>query len=159
MTRREAGSEATALRLWLLGGFRVEAGASAIPDAAWRLRKAKSLVKVLALAPDHAMHHEQVMDLLWPDLASAHYSNVVKELLNERNVPFVPRQDNPPNVPQARPIETVWALLEQKVYENNWEAENLDALARRIKQKAKEGEGESGDTQWASLLMNLKLES
>ncbi|CAF5049781.1 unnamed protein product, partial [Rotaria magnacalcarata] len=46
--------------------------------------------------------------------------------------------DNPPNVPQARSIETVWALLERKVYENNWEAKYLDALARRIKQKAKE---------------------
>ncbi|CAF4029601.1 unnamed protein product [Rotaria magnacalcarata] len=72
------------------------------------------------------------------DLASAHYSNLVKERLHEKNVPLVARQDNPPNVPQARSIETVWALLERKVYENNWEAENLDAFARRIKQKAKE---------------------
>ncbi|CAF5178507.1 unnamed protein product, partial [Rotaria magnacalcarata] len=54
------------------------------------------------------------------------------------NVPLVARQDNPPNVPQVRSIETVWVLLKRKVYENNWEAKNLDALARRIKQKAKE---------------------
>jgi len=71
-------------------------------------------------------------------LASAHYSNIVKERLYEKNVSFVARQDNPPNVPQARPVETVWALLERKVYENNWEAKHLDALTRRIKQKAKE---------------------
>ncbi|CAM4797872.1 unnamed protein product [Rotaria magnacalcarata] len=58
--------------------------------------------------------------------------------LNEKNVPFVIREDNPPNVPQARPIETVWTLLERKVYENNWEAKNLDVLARRIKKKSKE---------------------
>ncbi|CAF5223231.1 unnamed protein product, partial [Rotaria magnacalcarata] len=56
----------------------------------------------------------------------------------EENVPLVARQDNPPNIPQARSIETVWALLKRKVYENNWKAKNLDALARRIKQKAKE---------------------
>ena len=40
---------------------------------------------------------------------------------------------------EKRPsIETVWALLERKVYENNWEAKDLDALARRIKRKVKE---------------------
>ncbi|CAF2066567.1 unnamed protein product [Rotaria magnacalcarata] len=83
-------------------------------------------------------YHHNGNYLFWPDLASAHYSNLVKERLHKKNVPFVARQDNPPNVPQARPIETVWALLERKVYENNWEAKNLDALARRIKQKAKE---------------------
>ena len=48
------------------------------------------------------------------------------------------RTDNPPNVPQARPIETFWTLLERRVYENNWEAKNLDVLARRIRQKSKE---------------------
>ena len=62
----------------------------------------------------------------------------MKERLNEKNVPFVPRPNNSPNVPQARPIETVWALLERKVYANNWEAKDLDTLARKIKQKAKE---------------------
>ncbi|CAF3754543.1 unnamed protein product [Rotaria sordida] len=41
-----------------------------------------------------------------------------EERLNEKNVPFVIRKDNPPNVPQARPIETIWALLEQKT--NLW---------------------------------------
>ncbi|CAF5200458.1 unnamed protein product, partial [Rotaria magnacalcarata] len=61
-----------------------------------------------------------------------------RERLHEENVPLVARQDNPPNIPQARSIETVWALLKRKVYENNWKAKNLDALARRIKQKAKE---------------------
>jgi len=39
---------------------------------------------------------------------------------------------------KARLIETTWALLERKVYENNLEAETLDVLTWRIKQKAKE---------------------
>ncbi|CAF2200473.1 unnamed protein product [Rotaria magnacalcarata] len=76
--------------------------------------------------------------LFWPDLASAHYSKSLQERSNEKSVPFVIREDNPPNVPQARPIETVWTLLERKVYENNWEAKNLDVLARIIKKKSKE---------------------
>jgi hypothetical protein len=41
-------------------------------------------------------------------------------------------------VPQARPIETIWAHLAQKVYENNWEAKDLSQLASRIKRKVKE---------------------
>jgi len=90
------------------------------------------------LLPFIENHHRNGNYLFWPDLASAHYSMSVRERLIEKNVPFVVRQDNPPNVPQARPIETIWTLLERKVYENNWEAKNLDLLARRIKKKSKE---------------------
>ena len=49
-----------------------------------------------------------------------------------------PRVDIPPNVPQARPIEIVWTVLERKIYENNWEAKNIDHSVKRVKQKAKE---------------------
>ena len=90
------------------------------------------------LLPFIQNYHQNENFLFWPDLASAHYSISVQERLKEKNVPFVVRKDNPPNVPQARPIETVWTLLERKIYENNWEAKNLDVLARRIKQKSKE---------------------
>ncbi len=41
-------------------------------------------------------------------------------------------------MPQARPIESIWTLLKRKVYENNWQGNDLDALARKINQKAKE---------------------
>ncbi|CAF3388174.1 unnamed protein product [Rotaria socialis] len=71
------------------------------------------------LLPFIEKYHHNGNYLFWPDLASAHYSNLVKERLQEKNAPFVARQDNPPKVPQARPIETVWALLERNVYENN----------------------------------------
>ena len=40
-------------------------------------------------------------------------------------------------MPQARPIEVIWTILERKIYENNWEANNIDHLVRRIKQKTK----------------------
>ncbi|CAF5073282.1 unnamed protein product, partial [Rotaria magnacalcarata] len=66
------------------------------------------------LFPFIEKYHHNGNYLFWPDLASAHYSNIVKERLHEKNVPLVARQDNPPNVPQARSIETVWALLERK---------------------------------------------
>jgi predicted ATPase/predicted negative regulator of RcsB-dependent stress response len=51
----------------LLGGFASEAGGAPVPDSAWRLRKAKELVKLLALADGHRLHREQAMDALWPD--------------------------------------------------------------------------------------------
>ena len=59
------------LRIELLGGFRVTAGGRAIPPEVWRRRKTAALVKLLALAPRHQLHREQVMDVLWPELAPA----------------------------------------------------------------------------------------
>ena len=56
----------------------------------------------------------------------------------EKDIPFVSHVDNPPNVPQARPIETLWTVLERKIYENNCEAKNIDHLVKRIKRKSKE---------------------
>ena len=90
------------------------------------------------LLPFIAKYHSNGNYLFWPDLAKAHYSNIVQQYLTEKNLPFVSRVDNPPNVSQARSIETVWTVLERKIHENNWEAKNIDHLAKRIKQKAKE---------------------
>src|SRR5688572_11860550 len=55
------------LRIQLLGGFKVDVGPRPIHDAEWRLRKTKNLVKLLALAPGHQLHREQLMEVLWPD--------------------------------------------------------------------------------------------
>jgi predicted ATPase len=54
-------------RIALLGGFAAEVGGAPLPESAWRLRKAKELVKLLALAHGHRLHREQAMDALWPD--------------------------------------------------------------------------------------------
>ena len=55
------------VRVQLLGGFRVSVGSRTVGEDGWRLKKAKSLLKLLALAPGHRMHREQVTDLLWPN--------------------------------------------------------------------------------------------
>jgi predicted ATPase/DNA-binding SARP family transcriptional activator len=54
------------LGIQLLGAFGVRVDGAPVPDAAWRLRRAKSLVKLLALAPERRLHREQVVELLWP---------------------------------------------------------------------------------------------
>ena len=64
----QGGRAPEALRIWLLGGFRVSVGSRSIAEEEWHLRKAGSLLKVLALAPKQRLHREQAMELLWPDL-------------------------------------------------------------------------------------------
>jgi DNA-binding SARP family transcriptional activator len=68
MGSSEGGNNAEAVRVWLLGGFRVSVGSRTIGDDRWQRRKAAALVKLLALAPGHRMHREHLMDLLWPRL-------------------------------------------------------------------------------------------
>jgi predicted ATPase/DNA-binding SARP family transcriptional activator/DNA-binding CsgD family transcriptional regulator len=77
-----AGEKPEALRIWLFGGFRVALGARAIEKDAWRLRKAAALVKLLALAPGHRLHREQVMDLLWPELGRKAAANNLRNTLH-----------------------------------------------------------------------------
>ncbi len=55
-------------RIQLLGPFTVSAGGVSVAARQWRLRKAKSLVAILALAPGQRRHREQLLDRLWPDL-------------------------------------------------------------------------------------------
>ncbi len=55
--------------LTLLGGFSAEVDDRVIPDEQWRHRRAAQLVKILALAPNHRLTGEQLVDLMWPDLS------------------------------------------------------------------------------------------
>ncbi len=54
--------------LALLGGFSVWLGEHEVPEGAFEKRKARHLLKVLALQPGHRLHREQALDLLWPEL-------------------------------------------------------------------------------------------
>ena len=73
--------EPETVRAWLLGGFWVSVGSQIIERDQWRLRKAAGLVKLLAIAPSHRLHREQVMDLLWPDLGRKAASNNLRRVL------------------------------------------------------------------------------
>jgi predicted ATPase/DNA-binding SARP family transcriptional activator/DNA-binding CsgD family transcriptional regulator len=87
--RRPTGSAGTetsrkpeAIRIKLLGGFRVWVGSRIIEEDQWHLRKARSLVKLLALSPGHRLHREKVMDLLWPALGKEAASNNLRRVLH-----------------------------------------------------------------------------
>jgi DNA-binding SARP family transcriptional activator len=74
------------LSIRLLGGFAITAGDRPVPEGAWRLRRGKSLVKLLALAPDRHLHREQVAETLWPERDPESAAN------NLRQVIFVARR-------------------------------------------------------------------
>ena len=84
MTRSKAstGEDREAVRIWLLGTFRVSVADRTIEEGSWRLRKAANLVKQLALASGHRLHREQAMDLLWPDLGRRAASNNLRRVLH-----------------------------------------------------------------------------
>jgi DNA-binding SARP family transcriptional activator len=60
--------ETRGLRLRLLGGFAAWVDGRPVDDRAWRRRKVSRLVKLLALAPGHRLHREQVECRLWSTL-------------------------------------------------------------------------------------------
>ena len=64
-----------AVQIRLFGAFAVSVGGEVVPEGAWRLRKAKSLVKLLALAPERRVHREQATELLWPERARVAAAN------------------------------------------------------------------------------------
>ena len=64
---REAGSRG--LRLRLMGGFAAWVDGEPVDPGPWRRRKVSRIVKLLALAPEHRLHRDQVEFLLWPRLA------------------------------------------------------------------------------------------
>ena len=70
-------------------------------------------------------YHSDNNYMFWPDLASSHYAKTVLNYLRAKNVNFVKKDQNPPNVPECRPIENFWGILKGKVYKNNWQAQNL----------------------------------
>ncbi len=64
----DAHDDVAPLCIALLGAFRVQVGTRLVAEPAWGPRKARSLVKLLALAPGHRLHRDQALETLWPAL-------------------------------------------------------------------------------------------
>jgi predicted ATPase/DNA-binding SARP family transcriptional activator/DNA-binding CsgD family transcriptional regulator len=71
-----------AVRVRLLGGFRISVGSRSVEEDAWRLRKAAGLIKLLALAPRHRLPRGRVTELLWPDSPAKTASNTLRGALH-----------------------------------------------------------------------------
>ena len=74
------------------------------------------------LVPFLQQYHEDGDYVFLPDLASSYYAKDTVSQLRDQNINFVRKQDNPPNVPQLRPIEKFWGILKSKVYNSGWTA-------------------------------------
>ncbi len=60
-------STVTPLTVYTLGRFAVYRGDELLDDSAWKRRKAKTLFKLLLLAPQRQLLKDQALDWLWPD--------------------------------------------------------------------------------------------
>ena len=68
--------------LRLLGGFEAAVDGVIVAESAWRLKKARELVKLLALATGHRLHREQAMDVLWPERDPAAAANNLHQVVH-----------------------------------------------------------------------------
>lgn len=83
-----------------------------------------------------AEKHKNKKISFWPDLASSPSLAEMSRL----NIPFVPKDQNPPNLPQLRPIEDFWANLKRKVYSNSYRPKTLKNLKDKIKWELKKSQ-------------------
>lgn len=75
--------------------------------------------------------------IFWPDLASSHYANSTLEELKTMGVELVPKELNPPNCPQLRPIEKYWAICKRNMFNQGGVAEDLKEFKKKWTRAAK----------------------
>lgn len=88
----------------------------------------KCLKKVLI--PFIKKYHQDNNYIFWPDKASSHYAKKTSEFLHNNKIAFVPKERNPTNLPQCRPVEDFFGYLASIVYKHGWRAKNHDQLER-----------------------------
>ena len=114
------------------------------------------LPKVKDFINEHYCNDEVIF---WPDLASAHYAKETLAVMNDLSIPFVPKENNPPNCPQLRPIENFWAILKRKVYAGGYVPANIDALQQKIERTIKSIEIEVFEALFANLPKKIRKAS
>ncbi|CAF4694248.1 unnamed protein product [Rotaria socialis] len=88
------------------------------------------------LMPFLNSYHNIEKVLFWPDL--------------------VPKEKYPQNCHQARPIETIGQILEEKVYGGGCEAKTIDQLKRRIQRQLKRIDMKSVQAMFSSIRKQLR---
>jgi predicted ATPase/DNA-binding SARP family transcriptional activator/DNA-binding CsgD family transcriptional regulator/transcriptional regulator with XRE-family HTH domain len=76
-----AGAGSDVVRVAMLGGFRVDVGGCPVLGT-WRLRKSKTLVKLLALADGHGVHRDVLAEVLWPGMEAVVAVNNLHQVLH-----------------------------------------------------------------------------
>lgn len=94
--------------------------------------------------------------LFWPDLATAHYAKRTIEWYIVKNVNFVPKELNPPNVPELRPVERYWALVKQKLQKGREQVKTLEEFKSKWNKYSKQVTQETIITLMASVPEKVK---
>ena len=123
----------TGVGIRLLGGFEATVGGRLVAADAWRLRKARTLVKLLVLADGHRMHRESLVALLWPDRDTASGINNLHQAL------YVARRVLAPGSGVLFPLREDVVLLSDSVMP--WlDVEAFGAACRRARQTRAPGD-------------------
>jgi predicted ATPase/DNA-binding SARP family transcriptional activator len=111
-----------------LGSFSVWAGGEKIDNEPWRSRRARSLVKLLALAEGHRMHRDQAAEMLWPDADRAASANNFHQTL------FTARQALEPGKAVCLRLEDGFISLSDGSGQPPWvDVEQFEAAAQAAK--------------------------
>lgn len=106
---------------------------------------------VRRLIPFIKEHHKIENVIFWPDLATIHYANNVKCEI-PKNLNLVLKDENPPNVPHLRPIETFWALC-KKAY---FKLQKIPDTIRKFRFQWKKISTEVAKSSGEALMKNMK---
>ncbi len=115
----------------MLGDFSVWLGPRPVAEAAFTRRKARSLLKLLALQPGHSLHRDQAMDLLWPNLAPRAAASQLYKAIHHVRQAFA-------TTSPSLPVEEILALRDETLTLDapggvHTDAEAFEALAQEAR--------------------------
>jgi DNA-binding SARP family transcriptional activator len=120
------------------------------PVSDWQRRSAKALTKLLATCPEHALHREQIVELLWPGIEMASALNSLGKALHAIRHALEP--DLPPRGSSAylRTKDSMVALAMEHVL---IDADRFQELAQQALQAGDVGACESALAAYAGELL------
>lgn len=110
-------------------------GSRGIEASRWRVKKAATLVKLLAIAPGHRLHREQVTNVLWPHLGTKSASNNLYRVLHSTRALLEAAPADAPFRHPALQGDTL-ALCPDGLLWTDVEAFEEAAIARRSREPA-----------------------
>lgn len=121
------------LQVRLFGGFCVERTDAGRAVSAWHRRSAKTLTKLLAVHPAHALHREQVIDTLWPGVDAESALNSFGKALHAARRALEPELPRRQSSAYLRLADAVLILNTEQVVVDADQFEQLaeDAIRRR----------------------------
>ena len=131
--RRSEPNGIAPLHVRLLGGFCIERSDVGQAVSDWPRRSAKTLIKLLAIQPGHALHREQVIDVLWPKVNAESALNSLGKALHVARRALQPGLPRRQDSAYLRLADGMLVLSTEHVVVDADEFEQLaeDALRRR----------------------------